>query len=110
MSTPTPYPTDLSDNQWERINPLLPSPKSGAGLRGRPASDLRRVIDGIVYVTKTGCQWRMLPKDFGCWSTVYGYFYRFNRGGVWKRADGTAQRRGKETSGSTRRALGGVCG
>jgi putative transposase len=85
MSTPTHYPTDLYDNQWERINPLLPPPKSGASLRGRPASDVRRVIDGILYVTKTGCQWRMLPKDFGCWSTVYGYFYRFNRRGVWRR-------------------------
>jgi putative transposase len=92
MSTPTHYPTDLTDSQWERVNPLLPQPKSGAGMRGRPASDLRRVIGGIVYVTKTGCQWRMLPKDFGWyWSTVYGTSTASIKGRV-EAADGEAQR------------------
>jgi putative transposase len=43
------------------------------------------VVNGILYVNKTGCQWRMLPKDFGPWETVYGYFRRWRRAGVWER-------------------------
>jgi putative transposase len=47
--------------------------------------DLRRVINGIFYINKTGCQWRMLPKECGPWETVYGYFRRWRRAGVWAR-------------------------
>jgi putative transposase len=43
------------------------------------------VVNGILYVNKTGCQWRMLPKDFGPWETVYGYFRCWRRAGVWER-------------------------
>src|SRR5215831_20267161 len=55
---------------------------STPGRRPRP---LRRVVNGILYVNKTGCQWRMLPKDFGHWETVYGSFRRWRRAGVWER-------------------------
>jgi putative transposase len=71
---------------------------------------LRRVIDGILYVTKTGCQWRMLPKDFGCWSTVYGYFYRFKRGGVWRRLMEPLNGEERKRQGRHEEALGGVYG
>jgi putative transposase len=52
---------------------------------GRPLKDRRQVINGILYVTKTGCQWRMLPKEFGCWNTVYGYFNRWSKQGLWQK-------------------------
>lgn len=110
MGTQTHYPTDLTDNQWEeRVKPLLPKLKSGAGMRGRPANDLRRVIDGIVYVTKTGGQQRMLPKDFGCWSHGVRVLLPLQSRGRVEAADGAAQRQGKEASGPTQRALGRVC-
>lgn len=67
------YPTTLSDEQWALIEPLLPEPKSGPGQPGRPVVDRRRLLDAILYVVKSGCQWRMLPSDLGAWSTAYRY-------------------------------------
>lgn len=83
VNTTQPYPTDLTDAQWQFIEPLLPTPTWHPGRRGRPPVDRRRVIDGIVSLKETGCQWRMLPKDFGHWSTVYGYCKRWRQAGVW---------------------------
>ena len=83
MSTPEQYPTDLSDSQWELIEPLLPAPRKIPGGPGRPPNNLREVIDGILYVNKTGCQWRMTPKAYGHWNTIYGYFNRWSKQGAW---------------------------
>lgn len=78
------YPTNLTDAQWALVEPLLPEPKSGPGLPGCPVVDRRRVIDGILYVNKAGGQWRMLPREFGAWQTVYGYFNRWSKLTVWQ--------------------------
>ena len=64
------YPTNVSDDQWELMKPLLPAPKKQPGGPGRPPRDLRQVLDGIFYVNRTGCPWRYLPKAFGHWNTV----------------------------------------
>lgn len=85
MSACCQYETDLTDEQWEVLQPLLPAPQWRPGGPGRPPGDRRRVCNGILYVNKTGCQWRMLPKDFGPWETVYGYFRRWRRAAVWER-------------------------
>ena len=85
MSACCQYETDLTDEQWEVLQPLLPVRQWRPGGPGRPPCDRRRVLNGILYVNKTGCQWRMLPKDFGPWETVYGYFRRWRRAGVWER-------------------------
>lgn len=78
------YPTDLTDRQWELIEPLLPEPPAGPA--GRPVEHCKReIVNAILYLTRTGCAWRMLPKDFPPWQTVYGYFR------AWKR-DGTLDR------------------
>jgi len=75
------YPSDLTDAQWERLAPLIPPAKSG----GRPRSvDVRAIIDAIFYRTKTGCQWRQLPRDFPPWGTVAGYYRIWRRTGVWE--------------------------
>ena len=78
------YPSDLTDGQWALLEPLLPAAKSGSGQRGRPPSDRRKIVDGILYVEKSGCQWRMLPKSYGCWETVYGYLRRWRKANVWE--------------------------
>jgi putative transposase len=78
------YPTDVTDAQYDLIHSLLPPPKSGPGKKGRPVCDRRKVINGILYVNTTGCQWRMLPRDFGNWNTVYGYFRRWSKDKTWK--------------------------
>jgi len=76
------YPTDLSDDQWFRIRPLLPPAKPG----GRPPSvNLRQVVNGILYVSHCNCSWRMLPHDFPSWQTVYGYYNRWLKDGILER-------------------------
>ncbi|HEY0406601.1 MAG TPA: IS5 family transposase [Pyrinomonadaceae bacterium] len=80
------YPSDLTDSQWHLIKGLLPSPKS----RGRPRTlDLRQVINAILYVLVGGIQWRMLPRDFPKWQSVYYYFRQWQRDGTWKRIHDT---------------------
>lgn len=74
-----PYPTDLSDDQWRTIRPLLPLAKPG----GRPASvNLREVVNGILYISHCNCPWRLLPHDFPSWQTVYGYYNRWLKDGT----------------------------
>jgi putative transposase len=83
MSPVRHYPTDMTDEQWELLTPLLPKPKWRPGGPGRQPYELRSVLNGVFYVTKTGCQWRMLPIDFGHWNTIYGYFRAWRRTGLW---------------------------
>jgi putative transposase len=67
------YPSDLTDEEWERINPLLPKPAK----RGRkPDVDLREVLNAIRYMARSGGGWRMLPRDFPPWQTVYWWSRR----------------------------------
>ena len=75
------YPTDLSDDEWAVIEGQVPAVKS----RGRPALYARReIINAIVYAQRSGCAWRLLPHDFPPWETVYGYFNRWCKAGVWE--------------------------
>jgi len=83
MSTTHYYPTDLTEAQWALLLTLLPARKWQPGGPGRPPYDLRQVLNGIGYLLKTGCQWRMLPHEFGKWTTIYAYFKRWRRAGVW---------------------------
>lgn len=76
------YPSDLSDEQWAILEPLIPKALPG----GRPRSvDMREVMNAIFYVDRTGCQWRALPHDFPPWSTVWSYFRTFRDNGTWER-------------------------
>jgi putative transposase len=75
------YASDLTDGQWQVIRQLLPK----RSRRGRKPLCRRWVINAILYVARTGCQWRMLPADFPNWSTVYGIFWRWRNNGVWER-------------------------
>jgi putative transposase len=75
------YPTDLSDAEWRCLQPRLPAPKR----RGRPRlHSPRELLDAIFYVLKTGCQWRMLPRGYPPWKTVYHWFRRWRIDGTWK--------------------------
>jgi putative transposase len=77
-----PYPTDLTDEQWKILEPLVPVPQPGPQPR---KYTYREVLNGIFYVNRTGCQWRMLPHDFPPWESVYGYFYRWRKDGTWQK-------------------------
>jgi putative transposase len=77
-----PYPTDLTDNEWQLIAPLLPESRKP----GRPRQhSWRDILDAIFYVLRTGCQWRCLPHDLPKWKTVYHYFWRWRKAQVWAR-------------------------
>ena len=75
------YPSDLTDAQWRLIQKRLPPAKPG----GRPRSvDLREVMNGILYLSRTGCSWRQLPHDFPPWGTVHYYYWSFRQQGIWQ--------------------------
>lgn len=80
------YPSDLTDKQWAVIQPLLFPACVGTRRVGRPLkTDVRQEVNAILYVVKTGCQWRLLPREFGAWSKVYAVFRRWRLRGVWTR-------------------------
>jgi putative transposase len=79
------YPTDVSDEEWNQIKSLVPIPKSRKGKRGRPVKlERRQLVNAIFYIVRAGCAWRLLPKDFGPWQTVYGYFRSWCRDWTWR--------------------------
>jgi transposase len=87
MRFPTPlrksYPSDLTDEQWSLLEPLLPAEVDGLG---RPREvDFREIINAILYLNRSGCQWDMLPHDLPPKSTVYGYFAQWRDDGTWQR-------------------------
>jgi putative transposase len=76
------YPTDLSDAEWRCIGPHLPKHTG----QGRPRlHGLREILDAVFYVLKSGCPWRLLPKDFPPWKTVYDWFRKWRIDGTWER-------------------------
>ena len=75
------YPSDMTDEEWSLIESLLPR----RPMRGNyPWTPKRDVINAIFYINRGGCAWRMLPKDYPPWQTVYGYFARWKRDGTWQ--------------------------
>src|SRR5450631_4137928 len=74
------YESDTTDGEWLVMEPLLPPPSA----LGRPReTDMRALVNAILYIASTGCQWRQLPKEFPPYSTVQGYFYTSSRDGTW---------------------------
>jgi transposase len=83
---------ELSDELWKRIEPLLPPEparhREQTGQRwrgGRKRADRRQVLAGILYVLRTGCQWKAVPREFGAGSTIHGWFIKWSRDGVFAR-------------------------
>ena len=76
------YSTDITDAQWQVLEPLIPPAKPG----GRPRTvDMREVINGIFYVTRSGCAWRLVPHDLPPWGTVWYYFRQWRLDGTWQK-------------------------
>lgn len=75
------YPTDLTPNEWTLLAEFFPPNHRGR----RRKWEMWQIVNGILYVNRTACQWRMMPKDLPPWQTVYGYFRRWTRQGLWAR-------------------------
>jgi transposase len=90
------YGSDLSDEEWAILEPLVPAPLPG----GRPAKHSRReIMNAILYILRTGCQWRMLPHDFPPYSTVYYYYRQWRRLGLWESILQVLRERWRESQG-----------
>jgi putative transposase len=90
------YPSDLTDSQWHLIKDLLPAPKT----RGRPRQlDMRQVVNAIFYVVVGGIQWRMLPKEFPKWQSVYSYFRLWRNDGTFQRLHDTLRAKVRQKAG-----------
>ena len=101
---------ELTEEQWNRLGPLLPPQKPETG---RPAKEHRTIINGILWILGTGAPWRDLPEYYGPWSTVACRFYRWRKAGIWAKvlakleqdADGVGQKIGCGSFDTT--AMGG---
>ena len=80
------YPSDLTDFEWEVVKNLIPSPKKGGGKR---RADMRQILNACFYLTKTGCQWRMLPREYPPWGTIYWYFSTWKKDGTFEKIHDT---------------------
>ena len=98
------YDSDLSDEQWHLIEGYF----QRTDQRGAMSVHAKReIVNAILYVTKTGAQWRLLPREFPPWQTVYGHYRRWNYRGVWEQAlDELNREHRKKTPGTPRRATG----
>lgn len=93
------YSSDLSNEAWRRLEPLLPR----ASKTGRPRRVAQReVVNAILYVSRSGCAWRLLPHDFPAWGTVYSYFRLWRILGVWKRVNTVLRERVRVRAGRER--------
>lgn len=101
------YPSDLTDEQWNLLRPLLP--KRRRQRAGRPCKVSRRdLLDAIFYILRSGCQWRLLPKDFPPWGTVASQFYRWRKSGVWDLLHNALHARTRVAAGKAPRPTAGI--
>jgi putative transposase len=99
------YKTDITDAQWQILEPLIPPAKPG----GHPRTvDMREVVNGIFYVLRTGCGWEMLPHDLPPYSTVYYYFRRWQKIGAWQQMNNTLRQRLRQQEGRNSQASAAI--
>lgn len=99
------FPSDLTDREWALIEVLIPAARGG----GRPrTTDMRSVVEAILYVASSGCQWRMLPGDFPPVSTVRGYFYAWRAMGLWETINQLLVMTAREIEGKEAQPTAGV--
>ena len=90
------YPSDLTDAEWEILEPVIPaiSPEAVIVVHER-----REIVNGILYVLRSGCPWRLLPNDLPAWGTVYSYFRRWRNEGIWDQVLATLRQRMRQQQG-----------
>lgn len=91
-----PYTSDLTDAEWALLEPLLPPPQ-GAGRR--PSIPRRQIVNGLLYLERTGCQWRNIPREFGYWGTIRYHFDRWTQDGTLERIHTTLREQVRQRQG-----------
>lgn len=99
------YPTDLSDKQWNIVKPLIPKGKSGGRTR---ETDEQEIVNAVLYLLKSGCDWRMLPHDFPNWKTVFDYFTKWKKDGTWKKIHDCLKDKVRLKVGKKKKATAGI--
>ncbi len=95
-NTRQPYPSDLTDAEWELISAFIPPASSSPD---DSVTSRREIVNAILYVSHTGCQWRYLPHDFPKWQLVYHYFYEWRKAGIWQRVNSELRKKVRQQSG-----------
>jgi len=104
MNTHKVYATDVTDKEWQHLEPLVPGPKPG----GRPITYPRReIVNAIFYLLRTGCSWRLLPHDFPPWRIVFYYFWQWRRVGIWEKMHDTLRGDLRQAAGRQRQPSAG---
>jgi putative transposase len=104
MNTRKVYATDVTEQEWQRLEPLVPAPKPG----GRPITYPRReIVNAIFYLLRTGCSWRLLPHDFPPWRIVFYYFWQWRRAGIWEQIHDTLRGDLRQAAGRQRQPSAG---
>jgi putative transposase len=107
MSKTLSYPSDLTDDQWTLIRPYVG--RRSPAKAGHPVTVSRRaLVNAILYILRTGCQWRMLPHDFPPWGTVASQFWRWRQAGVWEKLEAVLHARVREQDGRGPRPSAGI--
>ena len=105
MNTRRVYSTDLTEEEWRRLESLVPAPKPG----GRPAQYPRReIVNAIFYLLRTGCSWRLLPHDFPPWRIVFYYFWQWRKVGIWEKIHDTLRGDLRQAVGKQRQPSAGI--
>lgn len=100
-----PYPTDLTDSQWMQISHLVPEPRSGPQevlYQRRELYSRREIVNAILYVNRTGCQWRMLPHDLAPYRIVFHYFNEWKKADVWRAVNDELRERTRTHAGRSK--------
>jgi len=104
-SSPRRYDSDLTDPQWQLVEPLLPPPAAAGRREKHPR---REIVNAILYIVRTGCAWRLLPKEYPPWQTVFWYFQRWQRDGTIDRVHDALRDRLRDEAGRDPMASAGI--
>src|SRR3984893_4470597 len=105
MESRNPYDTDLTDSEWDQLQPLVPAPKPG----GRPAKHSRReILNGIFYIVRSGSAWKLLPHDLPPWRTIYHYFWSWRGAGTWQKIHDTVRAKVRQAAGREPQPSGAI--
>ena len=98
------YPSDLTDAEWARLEPLFPAARTGRPRHHR----LRTLVNALLYVLRTGCAWRLLPPDWPPWQSVYYYFRQWSKDGTWQRIHDTLRAQVRQQAGRHKQPTAGA--